>query len=499
MVSANGRARLTFGPGVVPDRTPVRIEPISTVPNDFRLVAGTAYRVISGNVVLAKPADLLLRYDPAAIPGGVADVLEPHLLEGDTWTPAGTARVDTAAKTVTTSVQRLAIFALLGQGPASSIEAEGTPSTEGGVGGTLSTPPRVRVTNILGTALRRAVVRFTVVEGNGTLGVSPVGSIDVFTDSAGRATAPAWRLGRAGPNAIAAAVAGLPPLTFHANGIAFLSIVVGGAHTCAIDFEREAWCWGENARGELGTGQGSGALPTPQRVTGSQRFAALSAAGGTHTCGTPESGQLLCWGWNGYGSLGDGTFLGYKSAPTPVSGPTSFRTVSAGYLHTCALTDAGESILLGMELERTAGRRIVIRQNRAGARHDCSSLRFNSCRCQPDVCSHYRKRNVLLGRLADTWMAGSAGARDASSRGRPGVHVPHSGSQPCLWTRVQWRRVVLGEQRRGAVRQRDHWCERCSHACCRGASICPAGRRTRAYVRIDRHRKCMVLGAQRRR
>ncbi len=64
-------------------------------------------------------------------------------------------------------------------------------------------------------------------------------------------------------------------------------------------------------------------------------FAQVSA-GAIHTCGLTTGGQLYCWGYNGYGQLGDGTTENHP-VPTLVAGGLLFRQVSAGEYHTCLL------------------------------------------------------------------------------------------------------------------------------------------------------------------
>jgi alpha-tubulin suppressor-like RCC1 family protein len=53
-------------------------------------------------------------------------------------------------------------------------------------------------------------------------------------------------------------------------------------------------------------------------------------------CALLFTGSVQCWGWNGYGNLGDGTR--WNEQHVPVAGvPSNFATIAAGYAHVCAL------------------------------------------------------------------------------------------------------------------------------------------------------------------
>ena len=345
--SADDRASITIPAGGVPERTAVRWEKESSPLSDFRLVANTAYRVMA-NAPLAKPAHVTIRYHVLEIPGEIPDALRLHELTSDMWVPYTATTVDTIARAVTALVRGFGTFALLGQGEAASIESAGDGSSEGAVGAHLAVQPQARVRNIMGHPLRGVTVYFVVTEGGGFVS-DPMGfpGATARTDSSGVARVSGWVLGKAaGMNALSANTLGRPPITFRANGIAFRSIAVGENHVCGRDYFGEAWCWGENARAQLGTGQTTPFHSVAQRVTGSHSFAKLSAAGGNHTCGLEPDGELLCWGWAAYGAVGDGVY-GFRSAPSPVAGPLKFRAMSAGEFHTCALTEEGQAYCWG--------------------------------------------------------------------------------------------------------------------------------------------------------
>ena len=85
----------------------------------------------------------------------------------------------------------------------------------------------------------------------------------------------------------------------------------GYDHTCGLA-SGVAYCWGNNALGQLGTGSLISA-PTPAAVAGANTFSSISA-GVAHSCGVTQQGPALCWGANDAGQLGTGTT---GSATTP--------------------------------------------------------------------------------------------------------------------------------------------------------------------------------------
>ena len=88
--------------------------------------------------------------------------------------------------------------------------------------------------------------------------------------------------------------------------VTLVSLVAGGEHTCGLTASGAAYCWGSNAKGQLGNGTIGGTFVPAGPVSGGLTFVVLSA-GGSHTCGVTPNGSIYCWGSNASGQLGDGT------------------------------------------------------------------------------------------------------------------------------------------------------------------------------------------------
>ena len=137
--------------------------------------------------------------------------------------------------------------------------------------------------------------------------------------------------------------------------VAFASVSVGGAHSCALTSAGAAYCWGRGEFGQLGVPvpvttctTDAGPYPctmVPVRVQGALAFTQL-AAGGAHTCGLTGDGTAYCWGSGGFGQLGDGG-TSPRSSPVAVSTTLKFASIDAGPYHTCALASDGAAYCWG--------------------------------------------------------------------------------------------------------------------------------------------------------
>ena len=200
--------------------------------------------------------------------------------------------------------------------------------------------------------------------------------------------------------------------------IVFAQVSAGDRYSCGVSVGDLAYCWGYNGWGQLGDGTGGGGLfrteATP--VVGGLTFRQVSA-GDLHTCGVTTSNVAYCWGDNSSGQLGDGTRT-TRVRPVRVAGGLLFRSVSVGEQglllghHTCGVTTTnvaycwGENTLGELGDGTTTDRLRPVRVARGLAFRDVSAGGGHTC-------------GVTTSNVAYCWGVNQAGQLGIGNRTGP--------------------------------------------------------------------------------
>jgi alpha-tubulin suppressor-like RCC1 family protein len=125
-----------------------------------------------------------------------------------------------------------------------------------------------------------------------------------------------------------------------------IGATAGYSHTCVLTRDGKDLCWGENKYGQLGNGtrQESSSPVESGDIPGK---VIQLVAGSIHTCALTEDGRTFCWGGNEWGQLGDGSTTG-RLQPVPILSTGAVITaISIGGIHSCGLTAGGDVLCWG--------------------------------------------------------------------------------------------------------------------------------------------------------
>ena len=169
------------------------------------------------------------------------------------------------------------------------------------------------------------------------------------------------------------------------------TLSAGAYHGCATLADESLWCWGRNARGQVGADSAEVILPRPARVADGVR---VHDAGGEHGCALDADKVLTSWGADDRGQLGLGTFGLDRRAPAPVVATGDWVSLTLGAAFGCALESdavlscwgAGESGQLGQGTTEdvpvpAAVADLRFRTVGAGARHACGVAADGTLHC----------------------------------------------------------------------------------------------------------------------
>jgi alpha-tubulin suppressor-like RCC1 family protein len=325
--AASGAVTLQVPAQGVSAGTAIRVTPVPSPAAHPRLVPGTTFDVGEPATTIGGGGTLRLRY--GTLPDGIAaGALRVHRWDGIAWQPLP-GSVDAAAQTVSGDVGTLGRFALIGLVPIAEVLVSPlTLQLEPGATAQLSAEPRGPANEQLpGRAVEWASSNVAVAS------VSPTGLVTAVAIGEPVTI-----------TATAEGVVGTVVVTVMEE-IAFVDFATSWDNSCALTSSGQAWCWGDNDDGELGTGSVSDLSTIPVAVATGLRFVEIAASQNA-TCGRTAAGAVWCWGDNEHGVLAN---AGVVQSLTPVQaqGGHTFTRLVAGPTHACGLTQAGSALCWG--------------------------------------------------------------------------------------------------------------------------------------------------------
>ena len=112
-----------------------------------------------------------------------------------------------------------------------------------------------------------------------------------------------------------------------------VTVSAGVYHSLALTDHATVFAWGWNGVGTIGDGTTTDRF-TPVAVPDLAGIVAMDA-GGLHNLVIDDDGQMWAWGWGAVGQLGDGT-ANERHSPVPVNGLFGAKVVGAGVYHSLA-------------------------------------------------------------------------------------------------------------------------------------------------------------------
>ena len=146
-----------------------------------------------------------------------------------------------------------------------------------------------------------------------------------------------------------------------------VSVASNGQGFCALLASGQVSCWGSSGGGQLGDGDTGGPdtcvgfgknhpVPCSTSAVSTGITATSLESSGSGYCAILTSGEVDCWGSNGYGAVGDGTSsgpdtcYGVACATTPVSIGITATSLARSDSNTCAILTSGQVDCWGYNL-----------------------------------------------------------------------------------------------------------------------------------------------------
>jgi alpha-tubulin suppressor-like RCC1 family protein len=139
-------------------------------------------------------------------------------------------------------------------------------------------------------------------------------------------------------------------------GVSVTALAAGDQYSMALTSGGQVLAWGENDSGQLGDGTTvERNLPVQVKLPSGTKVKGLFG-GAFHAVALTTTGQVLAWGDNEFGQLGDGTTTArHRPVAVKLAAGTTVTAVSAGDAHSLALTSTGNVLAWGLNASGELG------------------------------------------------------------------------------------------------------------------------------------------------
>jgi alpha-tubulin suppressor-like RCC1 family protein len=147
------------------------------------------------------------------------------------------------------------------------------------------------------------------------------------------------------------------PVLVGLAGVTLTGLTATFGDSLAVTTQGQVLAWGDNSFGELGDNLALGVATTPVFAQVPAGVKVVSAVGGSfHFLARTDSGDVLAWGDNTFGQLGDGTVT-ERDVPTFADLPSgvTVTALGAGNRHSLALTSPGQVLAWGQGADGELG------------------------------------------------------------------------------------------------------------------------------------------------